>query len=126
MREKLLKLLENSYAPYSKYRVSAICCMRDGKEFGGVNIENASYGATICAERSAIANAISHGYKKGDFSSIHIMVDSNKLGFPCFICRQVITEFFDVKSKIILYNENQIITYYVEDLCPYPFNESNL
>ena len=67
MKEKLIKLFENSYSPYSKFRVASIVVMKDGKEFSGVNVENASYGAAICAERSAIVNAISAGYKRYDF-----------------------------------------------------------
>ena len=67
MIEKLLELQNNSYSPYSNYKVSAIAVMKDNKEFYGVNVENASFGATICAERSAILSAISNGYKKGDF-----------------------------------------------------------
>ena len=63
MKEKLLKLLNNSYSPYSKFRVAAIVVMKDGKEFCGVNVENASYGAGICSERSAIVSAVSNGYK---------------------------------------------------------------
>ncbi|MDE5538947.1 MAG: hypothetical protein K2J20_00470 [Bacilli bacterium] len=66
MREKLVKLLDNSYSPYSKFRVACIAVMKDGKEFPGVNVENASYGASICAERSAILSAISNGYKRYD------------------------------------------------------------
>ena len=126
MREKLRELLNNSYAKYSKYRVSAICVMRDGKEFGGVNVENASYGAAICAERVAITSAIASGYKKGDFKELHIMVDSEKIGTPCFMCRQVITEFFDNDTKVYLYSKNNIETLTVKELCPYPFNEDNL
>ena len=72
MKEKLEKLLDNAYAPYSNFKVSCILKTNDSKEFIGVNVENASYGATICAERSAILSAISHGYKKGDFQEIHI------------------------------------------------------
>ena len=81
MREKLEKLLNNSYAKYSGYCVSAICVMNDGKEFSGVNVENASYGATICAERVAITNAITNGYKQGEFKELHVMVKSDKLGY---------------------------------------------
>ena len=76
MKDKLLKLLENSYSPYSKFRVSAIAVMKDGKEFCGVNVENASYGAAICAERSAIVSAISAGYKRYDFRELNLMVGS--------------------------------------------------
>ena len=64
MKDKLIKLLNNSYSPYSNFRVASIVVMNDGKEFSGVNVENASYGATICAERSAILSAISAGYKR--------------------------------------------------------------
>ena len=64
MIEKLRKNLLKSYSPYSKYPVSAIVVCRDGKEYTGVNIENASYGATVCAERVAIFKAISEGHKK--------------------------------------------------------------
>ena len=126
MREKLEKLLNNSYARYSNFRVSAICVMNDGKEFFGVNVENASYGATICAERVAITSAVAAGYKKEDFKELHIMVDSDKIGMPCFICRQVIIEFFDEIDKIYVYSKNTMESFLVKDICPYPFTEENL
>lgn len=126
MREKLEKLLNNSYSKYSGYSVSAICVMNDGKEFNGVNVENASFGATICAERVAITNAITYGYKKSDFKELHVMVKSEKLGTPCFVCRQVISEFFDEESLIKLYSNNDEKEYLVKELCPYPFSEENL
>lgn len=126
MREKLEKLLNNSYSKYSGYSVSAICVMNDGKEFNGVNVENASFGATICAERVAITNAITYGYKKSDFKELHVMVKSEKLGTPCFVCRQVISEFFDEESLIKLYSNNEEKEYLVKELCPYPFSEENL
>ncbi len=127
MKEKLVSLLENSYSPYSHFRVAAIAVMKDGKEFNGVNVENASYGATICAERSAILSAISAGYKKKDFKELYVMCDNEKIGMPCFICRMVITEFFDKKDRIICMNpqgEEEVHT--VEELCPYPFSEEDL
>lgn len=126
MREKLEKLLANSYAKYSNYQVSCICVMKDGKEIPGVNVENASFGATICAERNAITTSISLGYKKGDFKEIHIMVDSEKIGMPCFMCRQVITEFMENDTKVFVYSKNDMQTYLVKDICPYPFDEDNL
>ena len=126
MKEKLKKLLNNSYANYSHYRVSCILVMNDNKEICGVNVENASYGATICAERNAITTAIAYGYKKGDFKEIHIMVDSDKIGTPCFMCRQVITEFMDKETPVYLYSRNDTSKYLVKDLCPYPFDEDNL
>lgn len=128
MKEKLIKLLDNSHSPYSKYRVSAIVTMKDGKEFGGVNVENASYGATICAERSAIVSAISSGYKKGDFDKLYVMCgDSNEVSTCCFVCRQVITEFFDKDSIVTCYdNEGNFKEFTVGELCPYPFDEGDL
>lgn len=126
MKEELEKLLNNSYAKYSGYRVAAICIMKDGNKFLGVNVENASFGATICAERSAIISAVTAGYKKGDFKELHIMVDSEKIGTPCFVCRQVITEFMDKDAKVFLYSHNDIAKYLVSELCPYPFTEDNL
>ncbi len=78
MKEKLIKLLSNSYSPYSKFRVASIAVMKDGKEFCGVNVENASYGASICAERNAINSAIAAGYKKYDFESLYVMCDNQK------------------------------------------------
>lgn len=126
MREKLEKLLNNSYAKYSNFRVACICVMNDGNEISGVNVENASYGATICAERVAITGAIARGYKKGDFKELHIMVDSDKIGTPCFMCRQVITEFIDGDNKVYLYSRNNMEVFKISELCPYPFNEDNL
>lgn len=127
MVEKLKKLLENSYCPYSKFAVSAIVVMRDGKEFSGVNVENASYGATICAERNAITSAIVEGCQKGDFKEINIMVSSGDISTCCFLCRQVITEFFDVNAKVNCYNtKGEVKTFIVGDMCPYPFDGSDL
>ena len=126
MREELKELLKNSYVPYSKYNVSAICVMKDNQLFGGVNIENASYGATVCAERVAIFKAVSKGYRKGDFKELHIMVNSDKIGTPCFMCRQVFTEFFDRDMKVYMYSNNDMMVKTVDELCPYPFDESNL
>ena len=128
MVEKLLKLAENSYSPYSHYRVAAILIMKDGKEISGVNVENAAYGSTICAERSAIVSAISLGYKKGDFKEMHcICADSDKVSTSCFACRQVISELFDKDVPLYFYsNKGECEVYTVKELCPHPFDESDL
>lgn len=127
MKEELIKLLDKSYAPYSNFQVSCMIEMKDGKYIPGVNVENASYGATICAERNAITSAIAMGYKKGDFKNIYVMVSGDKLSMPCFICRQVIVEFFDKDSKIILMGKNgDIKSYLVSECCLYPFDETDL
>ncbi len=127
MEESLKRLLKNSYSPYSGFRVAAIVLMKDGKTFAGVNVENASYGATICAERVAITSAITSGYKKGDFSKLYIMCDSEKISTCCFICRQMINEFFSKDDEIICYsNDGDKESFLVKDLCPYPFGSSDL
>ena len=128
MVEKLLDLAKNSYSPYSKYRVATILVMKDGKEIKGVNVENASYGSSICSERSAIVSAISQGYKKGDFKELHCMcIDSNRISTSCFGCRQVISEFFDYDAPVYFYsNKGEFKKYSVQELCPFPFNDEDL
>lgn len=127
MKDKLLDLQKNSYSPYSNFAVSAVVIMKDGKEFNGVNVENAAYGAAICAERSAILSAISNGYKKGDFKEINIMTSSTGIGTPCFQCRQVMSELFDKDSLVRCYSKSgDYKEFTVEELCPYPFGEDDL
>lgn len=127
MKDELIRLLDKAYAPYSKFRVAAILEMKDGKFIPGVNVENASYGASICAERNAITTAITMGYKKGDFKNIYLMVSGEKMSMPCFMCRQVITELMEKDSKIILMDKDgNRKEYTVEECCPYPFDENDL
>ena len=127
MIERLKELLKNSYSPYSHFPVSAIVVMKDGKTFSGVNIENASYGATICAERSAICAAVSAGYQKGEFLELHVMVGSGKIGTPCFLCRQVISELFSPTASIYCYSTGgEVQEFKVEDLCVAPFGSEDL
>jgi len=127
MKEKLVDLLKKSYSPYSKYQVSAIVETKDGHLFEGVNVENASYGSTICAEKVAITNAITKGYKKGDFKAIYIMANSEKISSCCFTCRQLFVEFFDNDIEIHNYNilgDEKI--YNLSSLCPHPFSGDDL
>ena len=128
MVERLLELAKNSYSPYSHFRVATIVIMKDGKEFGGVNVENAAYGSSICSERSAILSAISNGYTKGDFKELHCMcADSNRISTSCFGCRQVISELFDKDVPLYFYsNTGEFQKYTVKELCPYPFGEDDL
>ena len=127
MKEKLKELHKNSYSPYSHFRVAAILVTKDGHEFNGVNVENAAYGATICAERSAILSAISNGYKKGDFEKLYVMCDNEKIGMPCFACRAVISELLDKDCPVIAMNpEGKEEIHTVEELCPFPFGEEDL
>lgn len=93
MKEKLINLLENSYAPYSNMHFACIVETKNGNFYEGVNIENASYGATICAERNAINNAVSHGER--EFKALYLMTSSEEICYPCNLCKQTFLEFFD-------------------------------
>lgn len=118
MKQKLNELLKDSYSPYSKVKVSSIVITKDGKEYKGVNIENSSFGATICAERSAIFSAISNGSK--EFKEIHLYSNQEQHLYPCFLCRQVMTEFFDNDTKIFIYSKNseEVKEETITTLCP--------
>ena len=131
MNDEMLRLLkdnlQNSYSPYSNFKVSAAVTTNDGRVFTGVNIENASYGATVCAERTAVFKAVSEGVRKGDFKELYVMVGSGKIGMPCFMCRQVITEFFSPDSQVICCSTGgEYEIYKVSELCPKPFGDEDL
>ncbi|MCD8562358.1 MAG: cytidine deaminase [Bacilli bacterium] len=125
MKEKLKQLSHNAYAPYSNFLVASAVVMNDGSTFYGVNIENASYGATICAERNAINDAIKNGYKAGDFKELYVYHEHNNT-FPCFICRQTINEFFNGNEKLILMSDNNEQTHLVKEILTHPFGKEDL
>lgn len=122
---ELIKLakskLPNSYAPYSKFRVSALAITKDGKIFHGVNVENASYGLSMCAERVAIFKAISEGSR--DIDTI-IVVSEHGMPYPCGACLQVMEE-FGVR-RVIVAGENGHEIHELRSLLPHPFNKSSL
>lgn len=127
MYKELIKLRENSYSPKSNYAVSAIVKMKDGNIFKGVNVENPSFKDGLCAEQVAIGTAIANGYTKGDFDSIYILGSSKHAITPCFLCRQVLVEFFDSSSNLYTYDKDGNETIYkINDLCPYTFSEEDL
>lgn len=111
--------MKNSYSPYSKFAVGSALLTKGGKVYLGCNIENASYGATNCAERTAIFKAVSEGER--EFEMIAIVSNSHEYTYPCGICRQVLAEFMP-KGEIILYDEKEIKTMKVEELLPYAFS----
>lgn len=115
---------ENSYSPYSNFRVSAVVVTKNGDIYKGVNIENASYPATICAERSALAAAISEGAR--DFDTIVITGDSVDT-YPCGVCRQFMAEVLDTDTKVVIANSpTDYKTYTMEELLPHSFNKKDL
>ncbi|MEO0143335.1 MAG: cytidine deaminase [candidate division WOR-3 bacterium] len=127
MLDKALNYIKFSYAPYSKFKVACILIASNGieeKEFYGVNVENASYGLTICAERVAIFKAISEGYNKL-LKMYLVAVDENNNEvlniMPCGACRQVIFEFSDSLKIITRSGEFDI-----KELLPFGFKILNL
>ena len=98
LKEKASSAKEKAYAPYSKFRVGCAIITEDDKIFTGCNVENASYGGAICAERTAIVKAVSEGYHK--FKAIGVMTDLQEPATPCGICRQFIREF---GKEIVIY-----------------------
>ncbi len=116
------KASENAYSPYSGFAIGAALLSKNGKVYLGCNIENASYGLTICAERVAIFNAISQGEK--DFVAMAILTPSEdiNLGTPCGACRQVIWEFArDIRLILCNYKGDSRITN-IKELLPQAFS----
>lgn len=111
---------KNTYNPYSKFSVGAALLTKDGKIFTGCNVENVSYGLTICAERVAVFKAISEGHK--EFVAIAISTSSEKPTFPCGACRQVLSEF----GNLEIYLENDNKNYTISDLLPFSFSKDQM
>jgi cytidine deaminase len=116
---------DNAYVPYSNFKVGAAVVTEDNSIYTGCNIENASYGATNCAERTAIFKAISEGHKK--IKAIAIVGDMATNTYPCGICRQVIVEFATRDIQIILVkNEEDYIIKTMEEILPGAFTKEDL
>ena len=123
--EAAIKASNNSYSPYSNFKVGAALLTSDNKVFLGCNIENAAYSPSCCAERCAIFKAVSEGYS--EFKAIAIVggTNGNFKDFcpPCGVCRQVLSEFVNKDFKIILGNKNlEYKTYTLEELLPLGFS----
>lgn len=113
------KAKENAYCRYSGFQVGAALLAKDGTVITGCNVENASYGLTMCAERSAIFKAVSMGYKPGDFEAIAIAASGPNFS-PCGACREVINEFGDDMAVIFEFGGETVVTT-LAALLPYNF-----
>jgi len=123
--EELIELArqvrELAYAPYSKFKVGAVVECRDGRIFTGCNVENSSYGLTMCAERNALAKAVSEGGR--DFIRMAVIADAHAPVPPCGACRQVISELCGKQTEIVMVNlRGQIETHTVNELLPEAFD----
>lgn len=119
--KKAIDVRNKAYVPYSEFKVGAAILTKEGKVFTGCNVENVSFGATICAEQVAITKAISEGYK--EFEKIAVIGDLNKATFPCGICRQVIMEFSKDIKLIIGKGLEEYDVYQIRDILPKAFEE---
>jgi cytidine deaminase, homotetrameric len=124
--ERAFKAMENAYAPYSNYHVGACVVTKDNKYFIGANIENASYGLTNCAERNAIFQAYSNGYRKNDIQAIAIVSDGKTLATPCGACRQVLVELLEKDTPIVLSNHKIEKITDIQELLPMSFTDEDL
>lgn len=124
--KKAFKAMDNAYAPYSNYHVGSCVLTKDKKTFLGANIENASYGAANCGERSAIFSAYSNGYRKDDIEAIAIVTNGKRIGTPCGICRQVLRELLNGDTPIILSNGIETKVVDINYLLPDSFNSEDL
>lgn len=120
--EAAKKAREFSYSPYSKFKVGAAVLTADGKVYGGCNIENASFGITNCAERTAMFKAVSEGYR--EFDALAVIADTETACSPCGACRQAMAE-FKVKRIIManLKGDSRVVT--LEELLPFYFSNED-
>ena len=114
----------NAHAPFSNFSVGAALRTRAGRVFGGCNVENATYGLTVCAERVAIFKAISEGERK--FDAIAVVTDTDTLTPPCGACRQLIWEFSGDVPVVMANLKGKSEVLQMSQLFPRPFDASNL
>lgn len=125
--ELVLQGYNNAYAKYSHFQVGALVILKNGDYVIGSNVENASYGLSNCAERTALFATFAKGYRKDDILELVIMGKSNDFVYPCGACRQVIVELMNKEAKVTLINlDKRSKSMLVKDLLPFAFSESDL
>ena len=124
--ELAFKAMDNAYAPYSNFHVGSCVACKDGRYFLGANIENASYPAGVCGERSAIFAAYSNGVRKEDVEKIAIVCDGFRIAAPCGVCRQVLSELLTPETPIILSNGKDTLETNMKALLPLSFGPEDL
>ena len=122
--EAALEARKNAHAPFSKFLVGAALEDENGRVYTGCNVENATYGLTICAERVAVFKAISEGARK--FTSIAVAADTDALTPPCGACRQILWEFCGDIPVTLVNLHGKTETFHLKDIFPRPFDASFL
>lgn len=120
--EQAKEISKNTYSPYSDFPVGACVLYENGNKYLGCNVENVSYGLSICAERNAISSAIAQG-EKSKIKAIAIYSPKQTKCMPCGACRQWLAEFAlnNNETKIVLEDENRILVLSLKDIFPYSF-----
>lgn len=118
---------ENSYSPYSKFKVGACALLKNGKIYRGCNIENSSYGLSNCAERTTLFKLYSDGYNKDDVVAFAVIGSTEGPISPCGACRQVMSELLNLDCPVYLFNlDHKLKKTTVSELLPYSFSKEDL
>ena len=127
MLEQAQEIIENAYVPYSKFRVAAVLKLKNGETITGINVENASYGLSNCAERTALFTAYARGLRVDDIDSLLVYTDKDYFVSPCGACRQVMRELMPEDAEITMANSlGEMKTVKNSDLLPLGFSKEDL
>lgn len=125
--DKAKAVLPHSYAKYSDFKVAAALRLKNGDVITGVNVENASFGLTNCAERTALFTAYTAGYRKDDIVEMVVTTEQDHIVSPCGACRQVMRELMPLDAKIhLVSNKGDIQTVTNAELLPFAFEDSDM
>ena len=123
--ELAFTMLERSYVPYSRFPVGAALLCADGTVFTGCNVENAAYGSTICAERTAVVKAVSEGHRD-DWSTLAVVGKSADYCWPCGACRQMLYEFCPELTVLVARGDGEFVRLSLAELLPHGFGPKTL
>lgn len=124
--EQAKKAYVHSYVPYSKFPVGAAIELKDGTVITGCNVENASFGLSMCAERNALFQLVAKGIKKDAIKTLVVATPQDHLVSPCGACRQVMRELMPLETKVIIVSQNETFVTTNEALLPFGFDADDL